>query len=231
MSVSETFVLPGARAVLHRALPNLVEGKLIPTLLFIGFYGLAGTAAALVAALGWSLAAIGYRRARGRRIPGLLLLGLVGLAGKTVVALATGSMLLYFLQPTLTTALVGCTFLASTFAGRPLAERLVHDLWPLDPQWAAHPELRRFFVRLSVLWALTSLANAAITLWLLLTQPVTTFVMVKSVLGPMSAVCAVLPAVLWLRSGLRRHGVRVEFAARGASARSLDTAVPAAAAA
>ena len=231
MTVSETFVIPGARAILRRALPNLIEGKFVPLVLFVGCYRLWGTATALVAALGWSLSAITYRRVRGHRIPGLLVLGLAGLAGKTIVALATGSMLLYFLQPTVTTALVGCTFLASTLVRRPLAERLVHDLWPLEPRWAQHVELRRFFVRLSVLWAITSLANAAVTLWLLLTQPVTTFVMVKSVLGPLSAVAAVVPSVLWLRTALQRHGVRVEFARRLHPEHALDLGAPAAVAA
>lgn len=227
MSVSETFVVPGARAVLRQALPNIIEGKIVPLVLFLSCYRLWGTGAALVAALSWSLGVFAYRRARGRRIPGLLLLGLVGLAGKTIVALATGSMLLYFLQPTVTTALVGCVFLGSTFVGRPLAERLVLDLWPIEPHWVAHIELRRFFSRLSVLWAVTSLVNAGVTLWLLTTQPVTTFVLVKSLLGPLCAVGAVVPAVLWLRASLRGHGIQVEFATRAVTKRPLDVVVTA----
>jgi hypothetical protein len=213
MSVSETFVIPGVRAVLRRALPNLIEGKVIPLALFLGCYRLSGTAAALVAGLSWSTACLTYRRLRGHRVPGLLLLGLAGLAGKTIVALATGSMLLYFLQPTVTTALVGLLFFVSAVVGRPLAERLVHDVWPLEPQWSSHVALQQFFRRLSVLWALTSLANAAVTLWLLQTQPITTFVMIKSLLGPLAAAGSIVPSVLWLRSALRRHGVRVSFSA------------------
>ncbi len=214
MSVSEPFVIPGPRAVARRALPNVIEGKLVPLVLFVGCFRVFNTAAALVAALAWSGGAILYRRARGQRVPGLLVLSLAGLAGKTVVALATGSMILYFLQPTATTAIVGLTFLGSTLARRPLAERLVHDLWPLEARWSTHVVLRRFFTCLSVLWAITSLANAGITLWLLLTQPLTTFVMVKSILGPLSAAGAVVPAVMWLRVALARHGVQVVFASR-----------------
>jgi hypothetical protein len=120
-------------------------------------------------------------------------------------------MLLYFLQPTVTTALVGLLFLTSALAGRPLAERLVHDVWPLEPHWSSHIALQQFFRRLSVLWAITSIANAAVTLWLLHTQPITTFVMIKSVLGPLAAASSIVPSVLWLRASLRRHGVRVAF--------------------
>ena len=219
MSVSETFVIPGVRAVLRQALPNIIEGKIIPLVLFLGCYRVSGTAAALVAGLTWSAGSITYRRLRGRRVPGLLLLGLAGLAGKTIVALATGSMLLYFLQPTVTTALVGLLFFGSAVIERPLAERLVHDVWPLEPQWASHVALQQFFRRLSVLWALTSLANAAVTLWLLQTQPITTFVMLKSLLGPLAAAGSIVPSVLWLRAALRGHGIRVAF----------STAVPASA--
>lgn len=212
MSVPEVFVLPTARSVLARAVPSLIEAKLVPLALFLGCYRFWGVAAALVTGLAWSVGVIVRRVLLGRRVSGLVVLGLVGLAGKTMVALLSGSLALYFLQPTLTTALVGCAFAVSVAAGRPLAERLVHDLWPLDEQWASHVELRRFFTRLSLLWAVTSLANAAITVWLLLTQPLTTFVMVKSLLGPLSAASAIVPAVILLRRALRRHGVRVELA-------------------
>ncbi len=211
MTVPEVFVMPDARSVLTRAVPSLVEAKLVPLVLFLGGYRLAGVAAALVAALAWSIAVLVRRVVLGRRVPGLIVLGLVGLVGKTVVALLSGSLALYFLQPTLTTALVGCAFAASVATGRPLAERLVHDVWPIDERWSSHADVRRFFTRLSVLWAATSLANAAVTVWLLQTQPMTTFVMAKSVLGPLSAVGAIVPAVLLLRRALRRSGVRIEF--------------------
>lgn len=215
MSVPEVFVMPGPRAVLARAVPNLVEAKLVPLVLFLCCYRLWGVGAALVAALAWSVAALARRIVLGRRVSGLVVLGLVGLVGKTVVALASGSLALYFLQPTLTTALVGAAFVVSVAAGRPLAERLVHDLWPIEEEWASHALLRRFFNRLSVLWAITSLVNAALTVWLLYTQPLTTFVMIKSVLGPLSALGAIVPAAFLLRRALRRHGVRVEFARAG----------------
>ena len=58
MSVSETFVIPGVRAVLRRALPNIIEGKLVPLGLFLACYRLSGTAAALVAGLTWSALSI-----------------------------------------------------------------------------------------------------------------------------------------------------------------------------
>jgi len=145
-------------------------------------------------------------------VPGLVVLTAVGLAARTIAAVATGSMVVYFLQPTVSTALVGAAFLVSVGMGRPLAEKLAHDFCPFDEATARHPHLRQFFVRLSLLWFVTSMLNAAITLWLLLTQPVTTFVVVKSFLGPSFTVITVLLAIGWFRFTSRNSGLRVVFA-------------------
>lgn len=212
MGVHDVFILPGVRAVLRRAVPNLVEAKLVPLVLFLGCYHTWGVASALVSALAWSTAVLARSILCGRRVSGLVVMGLVGLLAKTAVALLSGSLALYFLQPTLTTALIGLAFVVSVAVDRPLAERLVHDLWPLEAHWTAHVELRRFFRRLSVCWAITSMANAGITLWLLATQPLPTFLMVKSVLGPLSALGAIAPAVVLLVRALRRRGVRIVWA-------------------
>jgi hypothetical protein len=193
----------------RHALPNVVEGKLIPLAIFLGFLELAGTTCAVLAALAWSLSCIGWRLATGRKVPGLVVLSAIGLGAKTVLAVATGSVVVYFLQPTITTALVGAAFLVSVPLRRPLAERLAHDFCPFDADTADHPHVRAFFVRLSLLWAATSLTNACVTLWLLFTQPIATFVVIKSFLGPAAAASAIGVAVLWFRTTARRAGLSV----------------------
>jgi hypothetical protein len=62
---------------------------------------------------------------------------------------------------------------------------------------------------MSLVWAVTSLANAAVTVWLLTTRSTTTFVLVKSVLGPATAVVTLGLMLLWLRSDLARTGTRI----------------------
>lgn len=209
--MSTPLTIPGPRAVARHALPNVVIGKLVPLALFIGFLRLVGITGALLAALAWSVGVMVHRRATGRPIPALVLFSTIGLAGRTVLALATGSVVAYFLQPTITTALVGVSFLASVATGRPLAERLARDFCPLDAEAADHPLLRLFFVRLSLLWAFTSLLNAGVTLWLLLTQSVTTFVLVKSFLGPSFTAVTLGIAAVWFRFRMRRAGLQVHF--------------------
>jgi hypothetical protein len=204
-------VIPNVRAVARHALPNVIEGKIIPVVLFIGFLELLGNVWALLVALGWSLATVTYRKATGRRIPGLIVLSTVALIAKTIAALATGSMLIYFLQPTVTTVLVGLTFMISVPLGNPLAQKLAYDVFPFEDETKSHPLVEQFFVRLSVLWSITSLINASITVWLLLTQSITTFVLVKSVLGPITGTVTVGSMFLWFRFSLRRSGTPLVF--------------------
>ncbi len=212
ISVQKHLIFPSPSAIVRHSLPNVLVGKIIPVAVFLGFLRLIGTTGALLAALAWSLAVVIHRRVHGEKVPGLVLLSTIGLASKTVLALATGSLVVYFLQPTISTAFVGLAFLASVATGRPLAERLAADFCPFEPETAEHPLLRLFFARLSLLWAATSLINAAVTLWLLLTQSVTTFVIIKSFMGPSFTAATVGTALLWFRFRTKQDGVRLEFA-------------------
>lgn len=211
LSIDRPLVLPGPAAMARHALPSVVQGKLIPVVLFLAFLEWAGVAWALITALGWSLAVIVHRLRTHQRVPGLVLVSTVGLVAKTILALATGNLVVYFLQPTISTALVGFAFLGSVALGRPLAERLAHDFCPLDAETADHPMLRLLFLRLSLLWSITSLVNAAFTLWLLLTQSVTTFVIIKSFLGPSFTIATLGITAVWFRFRMRRAGLRLEF--------------------
>lgn len=210
--MTEVLVIPNLRAVAARAGHNVVEGKLIPLVVFLSFLTLVGSTAAVLAALAWSVGCIAFRLGTRRRVPGLVVLTAAGLAARTIAAIASGSMVVYFLQPTASTALVGAVFLGSVLVDRPLAEKLAHDFCPFDEETARHPDLRRFFVRLSLLWSVTSMINAALTLWLLLTQPVTTFVVVKSFLGPCFTALTLALAIVSFRVTSRRRGLRVVFA-------------------
>lgn len=207
----QPLLIPGPRAVVRHALPNLIEGKVIPLVLFLGFLDFAGTTAALIAALTWSAGVIVYRTATGSKVSGLVLIGTIGLLAKTFFAIATGSLLVYFLQPTISTALVGIAFLVSVPLGRPLAARLAQDICPFEDDAAEHPMLRLFFSRLSLLWAATSLLNAGLTAWLLFTQSTTTFVIVKSFLGPSFTAVTLLTAAIWFRRKMKANGMQLQF--------------------
>lgn len=198
-------------AVARHAAPTVLVAKVMPLVLFLGFLELVGLTGALISALAWSLGVIIKRHSSGERVPGLVVLSAIGLIAKTIVAIITGNVIVYFLQPTISTALVGFAFLASLRFGTPLAERLAHDFCPFDDDTAEHPMLQLFFRRLSLLWAGTSLINAGFTLWLLFTQPVTTFVVVKSFTGPTFTAATLAIAAVWFRRVMRRNGTTLTF--------------------
>ena len=202
-------MIPDLRGIVIHALPNVIEGKLVPLALFVGMLQLLGDVWALLVTLAWAIGTIACRSVLGRRVPGLLVLSAVALTARTIAAIATGSMFVYFLQPTITTAFVGVAFIVSVPLGAPLAQRLAFDVIPFDQATKDHPLVREFFTRMSIVWAATSLTNAAVTVWLLTSSSTTTFVLLKSVLGPATAAVTIGLMLLWLRSELARTGMRL----------------------
>jgi intracellular septation protein A len=203
--------IPRLRAMARHALPNLVEASLIPLAVFYAALSLVGVWGALLAALGWSYLAIARRLVTRRPVPALLLLGAVGLTARTAVAALSGSVFVYFLQPTLTTMVVATVFLLSVPAGRPLAQRLAGDFCPLPETFSSSPPVRRFFARITVLWAFVQLANAGLGIWLLVTQPVGTYVLARAASSWVLTGAAILASTLYFRHSMRRHGIAVRW--------------------
>jgi intracellular septation protein A len=199
----------------RHAVPHLIEATVIPLVLFYTFLWTAGVWGALVAALAWSWCAIIRRVVTGQRIPGILVLGTLGITARTVAAFASGSVFVYFLQPSLTTVAVAGAFLLSVPAGRPLAERLAHDFVPLEPEVLSLPGVQRVFIRITLLWAFVNLANAAVSIILLMSQPVGTFVAFKTIGGMLLVAAAVGASTIWFKQALRNHNISVVTAAAG----------------
>lgn len=218
--------IPRLRALARHALPNLVESSLIPLAAFYAALWLVGVWGGLIAALVWSYTAIARRLLTRTPVPGLLVLGAVGMTARTIVAAASGSVFVYFLQPTLTTVLVGGIFLVSVPAGRPLAERLAGDFCPLPAAFMGSPPVRRFFARITVLWAFVQLTNAAVSIWLLVTQPVGTYVVARTATSWVLTGGAVAVSTLYFRRSMRRHGITVHWRGTAVAAAAAATGVP-----
>jgi hypothetical protein len=206
--------IPRLRDLASHAGPHLIEATFVPLAIFYCSLWAMGVWGALGTALAWSYGVLGLRLLRRERVPGILLLGVAGLTIRTIISVASGSVFIYFLQPTLGTVLVAGAFLLSVPAGRPLAERLAADFVPIAPDLLARPYMRRFFVRISLLWAFVNLANAAVTVWLLVSQPLATYVLAKSVVSLTATGTAIVVSTLWFRRSMRGHGVLVRFAPR-----------------
>src|SRR5262245_62170146 len=118
--MSQPLDLPPLRTMAWQAVPRLIEGVVIPTLLFLGLLQLRGRRAAIGGALAWSTLVVGTRLALRRPVPTIVLLGVGALALRTVLAFAAHSSFVYFLQPTVGTAIVGIGLILSAMLGRPL---------------------------------------------------------------------------------------------------------------
>ena len=90
-----------------------------------------------------------------------------------------------------------------------MAERLAVDVVPLSGDVLAHPAVRQYFTRLTVLWAGVQLANAAATVALLVSQPVGTYVWARQVTSMALTGSAIAVSVLWFKQSMRRHGIMV----------------------
>ena len=177
----------------------------MPTALFLLLLNTAGVRAAIAGGFAWSMAVIVVRRVLGRRVPTMVLIGVGVLLGRTLLSLATGSSFLYFLQPTLGTATIGLVMLGSALVGRPLVLRLARDFCPLPADTMGDPHLRRFFLGISFFWGVTNLVNAAVTLWLLVSQSVSTYVVTRTAMSWTLTIVGIGISVLWFTRVMRRR--------------------------
>ena len=201
------FELPRLRELFKRAIPQILEATLIPLGLFYAALYALGPKGAICIALAWNYAALLRRLWRRERLPGVLLIATLGLTARSALALVSkGSLFVYFLQPSLATALLGGAFLLSIPLGRPLAEKLAHDFVPMPPSFFKRPKVRQLFVKISLLWALVSLANAAGTVALLVNFPIGTYLAAKTGFSAVLTIGAIALSSWWFRRGLRRHG-------------------------
>ena len=163
-------------AVAKRMVPYLVEATLIPTVLFYAFLITLDLRWALVAALGWSYAAVARRIVARQAVPGLLVLATLGISVRTVIYLLSSTSFVYFFQPILRTVATAAVFALSVVIGRPLIARFAADFCPLGPDVQNRPAILQLFRRLTFLWAAVNATAAAVSLTLLLTVPVAVFV-------------------------------------------------------
>lgn len=173
---------PGLVTVIGRVSMSLLIAVVVPAVLFYGVFALVGVWTAIIAALAWAYGAIAWRAATGRRTSGLLILAAVLLTGRTALSLVADSTWLYFLQPIISDSFVAGLFLLSLTSARPMVARLAGDFYPMDHELAMRPRIRRLFRNLTILWAVLGLSKAMVTLWLLQSQSLETFILVKSAL-------------------------------------------------
>jgi hypothetical protein len=184
-------------AVLRRLVPQLAEASAIPTALSAVSFLALGSLAAYGSALAWFVFAIGRRLCVQRRIPTLVLLAGIGFAVRAVIALASGSTFVYFVQPVLGKLALSAALITSMVSGRPLVTRFAHDFCRMSTEIDRRPAVARLYRQLTYLWIVVNLGAASVTVVLLLTTRPNIFVTVTPVsvtvltaLGVAVTVCA-----------------------------------------
>jgi hypothetical protein len=212
------FVLPRLGAMLRYAAPRVIEGAIAPVAVFVVALHFLGVMGAVAAGLGLAYSLVIWRIVTRRKLPALLLIGTVLLTARSALALSTGSVFVYFLQPTLGLTLVSIAFLLSAGTAQPLAGRIARDFCPIPEHIATTLPMRRFFRQITLLWAVAEFANAGITLWLLLSQSVGVYVVTRAVASLVLTAAAIMLSVLWFRRSMSHH---IVFAPRRQPAISL----------
>jgi hypothetical protein len=209
------YLIPRPGGLLRHAAPRVIEGFVAPVGVFLLALHFLDVLGAVVAGLAFAYALIAWRLVARRPVPGLVVLGAVTITARSAIAIATGSTFLYFLQPMLGTALVAASFLASVLVGRPLAARLARDFCPIPEHVAAAAPMRRFFVQITLLWAVTELVIAAVAFTLLVSESVGVFVVTRTVSSVLLTAVAIGLSVGWFQ---RTMGDHVAFAPRAVPA-------------
>ena len=201
--------LPHPLLVLRHALPVILESVVAPFAAYYFVLVISGFRGALVSALAWSYFLIGRRLCRHERVSTLLMLGTALLTLRTIVAFATDSPFVYFIQPTVSAFLASFMLVLTALAGRPFTQRFTHDFCPLTPELLARPSVHRFFIRVSFLWAVAMFLNGAIVLGLLLTVSTRSFPLERSGATLSVTVAAIYFSITWFARTMRRDGVTV----------------------
>jgi hypothetical protein len=159
--------LDDLRPTLLRGLRLLLETAVVPTLLLYGCMLTVGAFPGLVAVLAWCGVTVAVRMVTVRRVPGTLLLVLTMLAARTGIALALSSVYVFLLQPIAGSMLMAVLFIGSALVGRPITLRLAQDFVHLPDRLVGDARVRRMFVQVSLLWGISRLLDAGMSLGVL----------------------------------------------------------------
>ena len=211
MSLASGVVMPPLRSMLGSISKQVIEGTLIPALIFWSMLHLSGLVWALFAALAWCYLAIARRWVRGTALPTVLVLAALLFTTRTGVALAFHSTFIYLLTPTINAFVLAAAFAGSALLRRPLTERFARDFVGLPAHVTALVKVQRALRRLSLVWALVNIVNGAVALQLLVADHYDAVMLARSVMTPVLSACAVGCCVLMGRRALHAEGIHLHL--------------------
>ena len=208
---SECLELPRPARLVCTAGVNLAESFGLPTGAYILAAWLAGRDAGLWAMLAaiWLTAAT--RRLLTGAVPVLVLISLIVLTVQTVIAIATGNLLIFLVHFPLADLGLCLLFARTARGSSPICARLAAEVIGLRCPAVHRPRMDDFFRRATVLWAGVFGLLAVGLAILLATIPLGIYVPVWAATTIMLIVAGIGVSILWMRSVLRRFGIGFRF--------------------
>lgn len=180
------------------ALPAVLVATLIPMALFYIALSAGSVGWAIGVSVGYAYSVTAYQFARRRRVSGMLIVTVFMATVRTLAAVLSHQVAVYFAVPIVETAGFGLMFLATMFSGEPLVVRLARDLVPGAADGLAE---RRSLIRtLSLIWTVTYLGSGATTLVLLVSVPLPVYLGAHTLTGWVWTGSGVLSSLLICRS-------------------------------
>lgn len=203
---------PHIAAIVRHLGLSILMANVVPSVLFYLCMVVGNVWTALIAAMVWCYGAMAWRLSTKRRTSGLLIITMVGLTAKTIMAFASGSTFIYFLQPAITDGVIAALFFSSLTTARPVVARLAGDFYPMNADIEQRPRIQRLFWNLTLFWAFICIAKSLVTFYLLESMSTQTFVAVKgifilAVIVSGTAVTLVAAARVARSEGLLHHRV------------------------
>lgn len=197
-------VLPRLTALAKQAVPRLLEGVVAPLAVFYVSMAVLGYKWALIAAAAYVYIGVGQRLVRRAKVPATMFVALLAITARTAVGFWTGSWVWYFIQPEIGTIFLSMVFLASVRLNRPLVQKLTLDYIHLPSAVLKHERVRRFFVRITLLWAFVLLANSTVSIWLALHETLGTFMLLRTSMVAAISGLAIVFSLFAFKRVLRR---------------------------
>jgi hypothetical protein len=82
----------------------------------------------------------------------------------------------------------------------------------MDPAIMSRPLVRRFFIRISVLWATVMMLNAGLVFWLLISSSLRSFVLERSLVTYGLTAIAIFFSINGFMAMMRHDGITVQWA-------------------
>ncbi|MEU4515273.1 VC0807 family protein [Nonomuraea bangladeshensis] len=156
--------LPRLGALAREAAPKLLEAVVAPLAVFYLAMVVLGIKWALIATVAWVYLGVAWRLVRRVKVPATMFLAAFAITVRALVSLWTGTWMWFFIQPELGTICISMAFLASVRLNRPLVQKLTLDYIHLPSAVLKHERIRRFFARITLLWAFVLLMNSTLSI-------------------------------------------------------------------